>query len=387
MSWHIITGEYPPAIGGVSSYTQLVAHGLAAAGDTVHVWCPANDDSNSEVNGVTVHRALGQMTSDDLRDVDRQLDAFSGPLRLLVQWVPHAFGYRSLNLGFCFWLARRARRGDHVEIMVHEPYLAFGEGGVRWNAAALVQRLMTVVLARAARRIWIAIPAWERRWRPYFLGREVPVAWLPIPSTLPAADGNEMVRLRERFGSSDKLVIGYLGSYGDDARAALSDVLPEVLRRLPQATVILLGRHSGDLAQRLTAANPTMGSRISGSGTLNPPELAAYVAACDILIQPYPDGISTRRTSAMAGLALGVPILSTAGHLTEPIWAERRAVALTPVGDHGALAADALQLLADERERRDLGARGRELYVERFALDHTITALRSAAKVPCASPS
>ncbi len=40
MTWHIITGEYPPAIGGVSSYTQLVAEGLAAAGDAVHVWCP-----------------------------------------------------------------------------------------------------------------------------------------------------------------------------------------------------------------------------------------------------------------------------------------------------------------------------------------------------------
>ena len=33
---------------------------------------------------------------------------------------------------------------------------------------------MTVILARAARRIWIAIPDWERRWRPYALGRDVP---------------------------------------------------------------------------------------------------------------------------------------------------------------------------------------------------------------------
>ena len=32
LTWHIITGEYPPVIGGVSDYCQLVAEGLAASG-------------------------------------------------------------------------------------------------------------------------------------------------------------------------------------------------------------------------------------------------------------------------------------------------------------------------------------------------------------------
>ena len=39
-TWHIITGEYPPNPGGVADYTQLVALGLAAHGDSVHVWAP-----------------------------------------------------------------------------------------------------------------------------------------------------------------------------------------------------------------------------------------------------------------------------------------------------------------------------------------------------------
>jgi hypothetical protein len=41
MHWHVLTGEYPPREGGVSDYTQLVAHGLVAAGDAVDVWAPA----------------------------------------------------------------------------------------------------------------------------------------------------------------------------------------------------------------------------------------------------------------------------------------------------------------------------------------------------------
>ena len=56
-----------------------------------------------------------------------------------------------------------------------------------------------------------------------------------------------------------------------------------------------------------------------------PQALADHIGACDLLIQPYPDGISSRRTSAMAGLALGIPVITTTGSLTESLWAETRA--------------------------------------------------------------
>ena len=388
MTWHIITGEYPPAIGGVSSYTELVAEGLAAAGDRVHVWCPGETETGGgDANGVTVHRVLGQLSAADLHRAGRQIDSFPAPRHVLVQWVPHAFGHRSMNVGFCFWLWRRARRGDRVDVMVHEPYFAFGEGGVRWTAAALVHRLMTTVLARAACRVWISIPAWEKRWRPYFFGRNVPVAWLPVPSTLPAPRRDDASLPRQTRTDGGGLVVGYLGSYGSYARDTLSVVLPHVLKDAPTTTAVLLGKNGGDFSQHLTAANPALRSRILTKGTSSPACLAADVEACDLMIQPYPDGITSRRTSAMAGLALGLPIVSTSGHLTETIWAEHAAVALTPIGDHGAMASAALRLLSDDLERRRLGDRGRKLYAQRFALGHTIAALRHAAEEPCASPS
>ena len=116
LTWHIITGEYPPVIGGVSDYSQVVAEGLAATGDDVHVWCPPLPEAAAS-NGVTVHPALGRISRRDLRAVDLLLDRFPPPRRLLVQWVPHGFGYRSMNVGFCLWLratrAPRRPRRDH----------------------------------------------------------------------------------------------------------------------------------------------------------------------------------------------------------------------------------------------------------------------------------
>jgi len=59
--WAIVTGEYPPQLGGVSDYTRLVADALVAAGDEVHIWAPALDSAGqletvTHERGITVHR-------------------------------------------------------------------------------------------------------------------------------------------------------------------------------------------------------------------------------------------------------------------------------------------------------------------------------------------
>src|SRR5262249_13389336 len=109
--WHIITAEYPPQVGGVSDHTQMMARGLAAAGDCVHVWCrsavrpgcgrgrvKSQPEDEPTATGVSVHRELGRLAPADFRRAGRLLNHFEGPTRLLVQWVPHAYGYRAMNL-------------------------------------------------------------------------------------------------------------------------------------------------------------------------------------------------------------------------------------------------------------------------------------------------
>jgi hypothetical protein len=96
------------------------------------------------------------------------------------------------------------------------------------------------------------------------------------------------------------------------------------------------------------------------------------------MIQPYPDGVSSRRTSAMAGLSHGLPIITTTGHNTESFWAESRAVALAPAGDVRSLARLTDLLLADADERGRLKKAAGILYDERFQVKRTVTALREA---------
>ena len=377
--WHLVTSEYPPDIGGVSDYTGQLAQALAEAGDDVHVWCPG--EARAHVPGIHVHAVLGTLAPADLRRAGAELDACPGPRRLLVQWVPHGFGYRSMNLGFCLWLARRARAGDRVELMVHEPYMEFSWRSPSHSAMAAVHRLMTLMVLGAARRAWVAIPAWEACLRPYALGRPLPMPWLPIPACVPsepAGPGTPEPALRARYAADDQPIVGHFGSHGAAVAALLDGCLPSILGGPCAPALLLLGADGPAYRDAVIARRPDWAERVHAAGFLDGAALASHLAMCDVLLQPYPDGVTSRRTSVMAGLSQGRAVVTTTGRLTEPLWRSSGAVALAGVNDPEALAEDVVRLLADAGARARLGGRARQLYLDTFSVEHVVSALRAA---------
>jgi glycosyltransferase involved in cell wall biosynthesis len=377
---HLITSEYPPQPGGVSDYTHMVAAGLAAAGDEVHVWCPPAKGETPSVSGVFVHRELGGLRASDWRHVGRLLNRFHGPRRILVQWVPHGFGYQSMNLPFCLWLWHRAiRRRDRVEVMVHEPYLPFGNGSWKQSVVAMAHRLMTIVLLNAAHRIWMSIPAWEARWRPYALGRSLPFRWLPVASNIPVVDNPAGVKaIRERYALAEGSIIGHFGTCDRYITELLLNSVPALLRGCPSQTIVLLGRGSELVRDELIRRQPELAGRVHATGALNPADLSMHISACDLMIQPYIDGVSSRRTSVMVALSHGVPIITTSGNLTEALWGESGAVTLIPVGDVMAMVNAARRLVSDPAARAGMSKAAKSLYDERFEVKRIISALREA---------
>lgn len=374
----MVTPEYVPAIGGVADYARQVAHGLATAGHEVHVWCPGARPDETD-GAVAVHSTLGRIAGVDLQRTGMLLDRYPAPRRILVQWVPHGYGVRSMNVPFCVWLWRRAAKGDHIEVMVHEPYLAFWEGSWRQTAAAAVHRLMTAILLRAARRVWISIPAWESSWKPYALGRGVPFTWLPVPTPLCAANATHVCDIRERFDADRRPIVGHFGTFGFLIARQLNEILPLVLTSRSDVSVLLIGLGSIEYAATFLERHPQFEGRVNATGMLDAEGIATHVSACDVLVQPYPDGVSSRRTTTMAGLFLGVPVVTTRGHLTEDFWKEGAPVRLSRVGAWPALVGHVCELLNSPEERRRQSAEARRFYDQRFDVRHTIAALTGAA--------
>jgi hypothetical protein len=326
---------------------------------------------------VSVHPELGAIGLADLRRLNRLFRPFSAPRRLLVQWVPHGFGYRSMNLWFCLWIAQRAWLGDRVELMVHEPFVEF-RGPLRYRMMACVHRLMTVILLRATCQVWMSIPGWEKHLRPYALGRSIPMEWLPLPVRIPLVAATEETRLRTKYAANGQVLVGHFGTFGSTICALLEDRLPGVMESAAMPALLLIGAGSEVFRRRLIDQRPAWAMRVHATGHVPASELGGLIAACDVFVKPYPDGVSSRRTSALMCLAQGRPVVTTSGHLTEPFWAETGAVVLAGVLDVSGFVSGARRLLQEPMARLQSGEQGQRLCRERFTLSHVVQALRAA---------
>jgi len=381
--WHILTGEYPPEPGGVSDYTALLAASLAEAGAEVHVWTTAADESPRSDAGVTVHRVAGRWSPHDLARLGAALDAFPGPRTLLAQHVPPLWGYRGLNLGFGRWLRARRAQGDDVRVMFHEVryHTRLADKPTRWLLAAVQHLLVRDVLA-ASTRVYVSTPSWEPLLRRHGApGRHAQVDWLPVPSNIPMiADEAGVAALRDRLAPDGETILGTFGTFSGLITSLLAQSLPCLLLGRPERRALLLGRGGERFATQLIAAHPALDGRLVAPGPLPSADISRHLQACDLLVQPYPDGVTSRRTSTMAALAHGRAMVSNQGALTEPLWADSGAVALAPSPEPAGLVRAAEALLGDPEACARLGTEARRFYERSFAIERTVETLLGATR-------
>jgi glycosyltransferase involved in cell wall biosynthesis len=239
---------------------------------------------------------------------------------------------------------------------------------------------MARVLLDAATRAYVSTEAWRQYLTPRN-GATLDV--LPIPSNVRPASASDGDRHRRAIAPGGEPIVGHFGTYGDHVDRELHRVIPAIAERCPTARFAFVGTGSAEFVSRIATRHRDIAARSWASGRLDAGEVSSVLRACAVLIQPYPDGITTRRTSAMAGLQHGVPTVSTSGALTESIWTQSCAVALAPCGDPAAFAKTVAMLLGDRVEAQALGRRGADTYERHFSLERTVAVLRAAsARMP-----
>jgi glycosyltransferase involved in cell wall biosynthesis len=236
---------------------------------------------------------------------------------------------------------------------------------------------MAAVLLRAGSPVYLSTETWKRYLRPW-APRGTAMIVVPIPSTVPRdADPAAVRRWRARFAGAGaaRPIVGHFGTFGEHVGRELRQVIPAILHAHLAARFVCVGRGGDVFAASVAAAEAAIGGRIEGTGALPGDEIAAALRACDVIVQPYPDGVTTRRTSVMAALANEVATVTTAGALTERVWSETGAVSLAPASDPEAIGVAAGELLRDRAARSALAQKGREVYDARFAIARTIDTL------------
>jgi glycosyltransferase involved in cell wall biosynthesis len=348
-------------VDGIRDHTARLGRELAREGQAV-----------SEVRPLTAD-APGGRRGGSLR-IWRALDRAGGETAAVVQYSPFCYG----RWGFAPWLPayllalRSKRRRPALALMVHEPYVPMDSW--RWALMGLWQRLQLGALRLGADVVFTSIEPWARR----FAARPPrrPVHHLPVGSNFPDAR-RQREEERRRLGlERGALAIGCLGR---DHPGWLGEYVVAAVNAVAASGADPVLVNLGAQAPELPGIDPAV--RVHAPGYLEPEAFAATLAASDLFLVPVADGVSTRRGSLMAALQHGLPVLGTAGPLTDSVLREAApALALTGVGDAGAFAATAAALAEDPDARRAAGAAARELYEREF--DWPVIGARLLAALP-----
>lgn len=280
---------------------------------------------------------------------------------VVLEYNPFVWGRRGFApwLVLDLWRLRLRRRRPAILIFFHETYVDLRLPW-RWTAMALWQRLQLRLLRPAADVVFVSIERWAEVLAELWPPR--PTEHVPVGSNLP--DRREQREAaRSRLGvASDDVVLATLSGGEPTRRIELVAAAVRAVLGEGRAPVLLALGAGGAIPAGLP---PNV--RVEQPGFLEADELARLLAAADIFLAPFADGVSTRRGSLMAALQHGIPVVGTAGHLTDDLWvAHRAAVRLVPVDRPDLFAALTVELARDVELRRAAGRAARVLYESAF---------------------
>ncbi len=377
----LVTGEFPPMEGGVGAFTEQLARALAALGHEVNIITsrrarPSPNPSQGEVGGsggglaslfqpidlgyARLYPRVGRWRWPSLSTVADI--AVRHDLEVVnLQYQAAAFNMRSAAINYLPW---RLRGVAPTVVTFHDlrvPYLFPKAGGLRPRVVRALAARSTGCIATNAADFRV-LQGWT----------DDPVRQIPIGSNIDAYEPNhvEIAEVREsvRLDAGDVL-LGYFGFLNETKGA---DTLIEALARLDgRYHLVFIGGQTGasdptnnevflrDLRHQIDRLG--LGARVHWTGFLSSTRVSAHLAAADLMVMPYRDGVSLRRGTLMAVLAHGRPLITTAPADPTPELRHGENVWLVPPGDPTALAEAVATLTAESSRRDQLGRAARAL--------------------------
>ncbi len=275
MSVAILCPGYPDVPGGVTDHTARLARHWGAAGHRSYV--------------LGEQRAGPGMIAQRWRAV--------GVRGVLIQYVPFLYGRRGLST-YPHQLARAARSlGLRVVVFVHEPWVPATR--LPWLILSPLQRRQLRRLLRHADAVVTAVPRWRDRLSG---GAEV----LYVGNTL--GDG------ALPFGEPLATPVVFSPFAAGLRWPWIAGAVSRIGRGLTVigATRADAGRHPA--VRRWLRDGWTFLGRLPPAGALS------ALANAPLVLAPFVDGITGRRTSALAALSTGARTVTSDGPLFDPVF-------------------------------------------------------------------
>jgi glycosyltransferase involved in cell wall biosynthesis len=181
--------------------------------------------------------------------------------------------------------------------------------------------------------------------------------------------------LRGTYAPNGEPLVGHFGTHNHLTTDMLDVIIPTLLEGNGNAKMLLIGANSERYRERLITMRPGVASRLIATGALDAASISRHLLVCDVMIQPYPEGVTARRTTCIAGLAHGKAVVSCDGSMTEAFW-KQDVPPMVLSSSCEEIVEAVSELLANPQQREQLGHRATEYYRATLAPEHMIRALR-----------
>lgn len=366
----LVTGEFPPTVGGIADYTALLAEHLREQGARVSV-VTSDHRSGDRRPDVSTVQGWGFRS---MPEIARRIGNIE-PDVVHLQYQTAAF---EMSPAVCLlpYAVRAPSRQTRFITTFHDlrvPYLFPKAGLLRRAPARLLLGASDGAIFTDQSDLLAARP--RRR-----------ATWIPIgPGVVPRGRRNRTAA-RARFRiAPDAFVIAHFGFINASKGVETLLAAAERLRRTGlRFHVLFIGDDQGvsDPTNTATAARMRflesrfrIEDHIIRTGWLPATELSRAFAASDVAALPYADGASLRRSSLLTCFAHGLPVVTTTPVPFTPVPREsaiepfdeperfridESLAALVPAGDDGALASTLHELARDAGRRKALARSGRQ---------------------------
>lgn len=371
--------------GGVSDHTHRLAAGLAATREVTILTgtMPGGPErhragAESEPRGgaeTAVDRTDGAGRVRILRRVDSWhrgraiVDAAlaSAPTGdILWQYVPHMYGRGGINAALPSAIAALRRLGRRQFVLAHEIAAPLSPWPNRFVYGCF-HRWQWRCILRSADAIAVSTQTWLDRWTRIAGpdGRKLFLLASPSNLTPPSGDRDtvQIRKIKERWNIAEGIpVVSCFGTLTDSARYSwVTAAWRAAMTASGPVTRLALGRT--DARSRRSDPEPASNDSAPRTfGYLPESAVSELLSATDLLVLPFPDGVSERRGSFMAGLHHGCAVLTTRGPNTGSTLGTATWIRATPADDINAFASGAAALTRNPDAMRELGRSGRRVY-------------------------
>ncbi len=283
---------------------------------------------------------------------------------ILVQYTALAWSSRGFPLKFLRVLKVLKSAGARICVVFHDPE--------PFRGVRLVERLRTRVQLRIMRRALavaelaiFTIPLDKISWlegdhsRAHFIpvGPNLPI---PVPPENSAISTNQ---------KSELPTIGVFTITGGEPGAREAKIILEAVRyaakKVGKLRLSVFGRHAELREAVLREGLQDLPVEISAEGVLDDQQVIERHCAADVLLFVR-GGITSGRSSALAGIACGVPMIGYVGKQTAWPVSEAGVVFVTP-GNSDELHEALVRVLCEPELRTELRRRNNQVYREHFA--------------------